>query len=58
MERRCDAYSVSGIYQNFEKYEREQKTDQKLLDDLMQKLPKDSAIINTQIIFTYCPFWA
>ena len=52
MERRCDAYSVTGIYQNFEKYEREQKIDQMLLDDLMQKLPKDSAIINTQITIT------
>ena len=52
MERRCEAYSVTGIYQNFEKYEQEQKTDQNLLDDLMQKLPKDSALINTHITMT------
>ena len=52
MERRCEAYTVSGIYQNFEKYERDQKTDQNLIDELTKRLPKDSAIVNTQITLT------
>ena len=52
MERRCEAYTVSGVYQNFEKYERDQKTDQNLIDELTKRLPKDSAIINTQITLT------
>ena len=52
MERRRDAYTVFGIHQNFEKYEREQKADQQQIDELTQKLPKDSAVINTQITLT------
>ena len=52
MERRCDAYTVSGIHQNFEKYERDQRADQQMIDELTQKLPKDSAAINTQITLT------
>ena len=45
MERRCEAYTVSGVYQNYEKYERDQKTDQNLIDELTKRLPKDSAIV-------------
>ena len=52
MERRCEAYTVSGVYQNYEKYERDQKTDQNLIDELTKRLPKDSAIVNTQITLT------
>ncbi len=52
MERRRDAYTVSGVHQNFEKYERDQKADQQLIDELTQKLPKDSVAINTQITLT------
>ncbi len=52
MERRRDAYTVSGVHQNFEKYERDQKADQKLIDELTQKLPKDSVSINAQITLT------
>ena len=52
MERRRDAYTVSGVHHNFEKYERDQKADQQLIDELTQKLPKDSVAINTQITLT------
>lgn len=52
MERRRDAYTVSGVHQNFEKYERDQKADQQLIDELTQKLSKDSVAINTQITLT------
>ena len=52
MERRSEAYSISDVYLNFEKYEREQRADQKLIDDLTKRLPKDSAVINTHITLT------
>lgn len=52
MERRYEAYTVSGTQQLFEKFERDQKADQNLLEELAQKLPKESAVVNTQITLT------
>ena len=42
-----EAYTVSGTQQLFEKFERDQKADQNLLEKLAQKLPKESAVGNT-----------
>ena len=47
-----EAYTVSGTQQLFEKFERDQKADQNLLEELAQKLPKESAVVNTQITLT------
>ena len=52
MERRCEAYSITGVYLNLEKFEHEQKADQQLLDELTKSLPKDSAVTNMQITLT------
>lgn len=52
MERRYAAYTVSGTQNLFEKFERDQKADQSLIEELTQKLPKESAVVNTQISLT------